>query len=254
MNELLYFLIVLIIGILLGLVYIKFMTRGLVLLSRDIFFLIPSEELSDVTDFRQFFSVLNKYSQDRLSIRSSCKESLSDCPNIGPFHFLMAFSNLTEVQRDRFASDPLLLKDLVPLFVKYNDALWTRNIKEMTNAVANYHRKIRGDSTSEPSFFTKESFRKLLVEIEISISENNLFRAHLLLQKKEDDHSLTDLELLIVHFLLARLSVFFQGRIYNYKKSDNEKALNELHKLVTDIAANIIKDPKSVIHRLYDIH
>ncbi len=247
-----FMLLVVAIGAVLALSYRHLMIRIMRSLHHNSAILVPYEQLKDITDFRQFFGFLNKFSLTNLNINSTIYKDIPSCFKVGPFHFLMAFSNLTEVQRSRFADNPLLLKQLIPIFSQYNNAIWNRDYKVIANALANYHRAVKGSVNREPSFFMTENFKSLLFHVKDALLENNVFKAHFLLQKRESDSNLTDFELIILNYLMARLCSCFQGKGYRYSQAGNIKHLEELKKEVTKILNNIEDKPEEILCYLPD--
>lgn len=247
-----FMLLVVAIGAFLALLYRHLMIRIMRSLHHNSAILVPYEQLKDITDFRQFFGFLNKFSFTNLNINSTIYKDIPSCFKVGPFHFLMAFSNLTEVQRSRFADNPLLLKQLIPIFSQYNNAIWNRDYKGIANALANYHRAVKGSVNREPSFFMTENFKSLLFQVKDALLENNIFKAHFLLQKRESDSNLTDFELILLNYLMARLCSYFQGKGYRYSQAANIKHLEELQKEVIKILNNIDNKPEEILCYLPD--
>lgn len=235
------------IAIVISLLYRKLMIQTYSTIRYDSSMLVPFEQLKDISDYRQFFGFLNKFFQDNLKLEMSTYKNLPKCSKVGPYHFIMAFSNLTEVQRDRFANDPKRLKDIIPIFADYNNAIWTNNTKGIANALANYHRLVKGNKVRKPTFFIAEDFGNLLFRVKEALSENNILKAHLLLLKKESDANLTDLELLTLNYLLARLSSYFQGREYIYTEAGNKALIANLFEEVSKLVKNFKDHPDEII-------
>lgn len=210
--------------------------------------LVPLEELTNnAFDYRAFFNFLNKFSQDNLKGDSASSAKLPKCAKVGSFHFLMAFSNLTEIQRDSFASHPQRLQELLSLFAAYNNAVWLNDEETLANSLANYHRLVKGEKAKKPSLIVRDSFVDLLTNVYNALRENNIFKAHLLLQKKEYDTELTDLEMLSLNYLLARLSSYFQGRSYKYSEEANRALIERLTKEVLNLKDTIKNKPSEAL-------
>jgi hypothetical protein len=211
--------------------------------------LVPLEDLTNnAFDYRIFFNFLNKFAENNLKRQAiSSSSKLPNCAKVGSFHFLMAFANLTEVQRDSFASQPQRLQELLKLFADYNNAVWIDDEETLANSLANYHRLVKGEQPRKPSFSVNDSFIDLLSNVYNALQENNIFKAHLLLQKKEYDNALTDLEMLSLNYLLARLSSYFQGRSYKYSEAANSSLIEGLTKEVFNLKDKLKNNPNEAL-------
>jgi hypothetical protein len=245
------FLIFVAIALVLSLLYRQLGIRALSSLRRRCDMLIPVEQLKELSDYRQFFAFLNKFSKDKLGKDLSGLKKISECSKVGPYHFIMAFSNLIEIQRDRFANNPHLLQELIPIFSEYNNAVWSNDEAGIANTLANYHRKIKGENAiRERSFYITPNFVGLLTKVKDALSNYNLFKAHILLQKKESDISLTDLELLVLNYLLARLSTHFQGRGYKYSKELHVRQIDKIFEEVNFFLMNVKDHPEHILCKI----
>ena len=240
------FLIVIAIFAAMAYIYRMLMIRAFGKLQNKSALLVPLDHLSGFGDYRDFFGFLNQFSRQSLNFSSSSIKKLPNSAKVGPFHFIMAFSNLVEIERDKFAHDPLLLKKVNSIFAKYNQSIWDSNEEASANSIANYVRVVKGEDTAKPTFFISSQFDNLLRDAEKALSEYNLFKAHLILQKQESSTNLTDLELLVLNYLLARLSSHFQGVHYNSTEDSNRNIIDNIRTEISVILKNSKDAPKSV--------
>jgi hypothetical protein len=243
--------VLLVISFAIALLYRHIMLRTFTSVRLTSSMLVPIEELKNISDYRKFFGFLNKFSQASLNRDMTVFKQLPECSKLGPYHFTMAFANLTEIQRDRFASAPELLNDILSIFSDYNNAIWAHRDEQIANALANFHRKVNGEDTQSPSFFISENFKRLLSEIKETLLNNNILKAHVLLLKEEKNTNLTDLELLILTYIVARLSAFFQGRNYRYSENTLTQQIDELIRQLDKLINNIDK-PHDVLCQIPD--
>jgi hypothetical protein len=215
---------------------------------------------NNIADYKKFFLFLNRKSQGRLrgdgkgtkkqKWLKKLRELLYEVkkwqeirlytsimrPDMGAYQFISAYANLTEVQRSTFAENTRLMYDVLVIYKAYHRAVIHRRYADVANSLANYYRIVRGDNTQEKtSFEINDRFGKMLGEVLGYLSENKIFMAHHLLLKEEDSKNITDLEMLVLHYLLSRLSYFFQGISYLCTKEANENVIKNLKKEITGL-------------------
>lgn len=219
-------------------------------LQANISSLVPTDELRDTSDYRRFFALLNRFSENKLGAGQAQVKSLESCSRLGPFHFLSAFSNLTEIQREAFASNPEALQKVVGVFEKYNASVWNKDGPLLANSVANYYRAVKGEGLREsPTYSVTDQFLAVLAEAREALARNEIFGAHLIFQQQEENRDLTDLEVLILNYLKGKLAAYFQGKEYCYSTEANEKFIREIEQRVLQVL-EMSKRPDQLICRI----
>lgn len=199
--------------------------------------LIPNEILnSNADDYRNFFVKINSFFEKNLEKSKSLKPMEQ---NVISFSLLTAFSNLTEVQRDRFASNSNLLKSIIDILKNLNQSILKKDHTKITYLLGIYYLVIRGHAIHnyvEEKTLSVKMVNKDLYDSYIYLQSKNpdLFGAYLKLinyvEEKELMNDLSDIEIILVNYFTSRLEAYFQGAIYFY---------NEENEFVSELKNNL---------------